>query len=97
MRAIQVFNAVALAAAAAFLSCLGVVTLIYAIYLDTEPRLREDWPTVVTVTSVFAVLSLLAGLAFWGQRRELPWRWPAQALLFAGLAAGGLVLVRSLS
>lgn len=96
MKALQIFNAVAMATAAAFASCLGVVTLMYAVYLDAEPRLREDWPQLVTVTAVFAALLLLAGLAFQGQRRGRPWRWPAQALLFAGIGVGAWVLKRTL-
>lgn len=96
MKAIQIFNAVALATAAAFVSTLGVVTLIYAIYLDAEPRLREDWPQVLISTSVFVVLMLLAGVTFHGQRREKSWRWPMQGVLFAGIGFGGWLLYRAL-
>lgn len=96
MKGIQIFNAVVLATAAAFAATLGVVALLYAIYLDAVPRLREDWPQVITTASVFGVLLLLSGVTFHAQRRDKSWRWPMQAVLLAGIAAGGWVLYRTL-
>ncbi|AXQ29029.1 hypothetical protein D0B54_10170 [Solimonas sp. K1W22B-7] len=96
MRAIQIFNAVALATAAAFAATMGAVAIMYAVYLDAEPRLREDWAAVMTTVIVFVVLMLLSGLAFHAHRRDKSWRWPAEALLLSGIAVGGGVLYRAL-
>lgn len=96
MKAIQIFNAVALAAAAAFAATMGVVALLYAIYLDAAPRLREDWPAVATTASVFFILTLIAGLTFHAHRREKGWRWPMEAVLFSSIGAGAWVLYRTL-
>ena len=96
MKGIQIFNAVAMAAAASFASTIGVVTLLYAIYLDSVPRLREDWPLVVTTFLVFCVLFLLSVLAFHAHRREKAWRWPAEAVLLLGIFFGGGILYRAL-
>lgn len=96
MKAIQIFNAVALAAAAAFAATMGVVALIYAIYLEAEPRLHEEWPAVATTASVFFVLTLIAGLTFYAHRRDKGWRWPMEALLLSSIAGGAWVLYRTL-
>lgn len=96
MKALQVFNAVALALCVTFALTLGVVALIYAIYLDTSPRMRAEWPTVALVTGVFWVLSLFTGAAFWAQRRALAWRWPAQLLSAGALLLGAFTLMNVL-
>jgi hypothetical protein len=96
MKSLQIFNAVMLAAAAAFAVTMGVVALIYGVYLDTEPRIRQEWPTVLAVTEVFFMLSAVAGLAFHAQRRRKPWRWPAQLLMLGGFGVGGWILYRLL-
>lgn len=96
MKGIQIFNAVAMAAAASFAATIGVVTLLYAVYLDSEPRLREDWPLVLTTFLVFCVLLLVSALTFYAHRREKPWRWPMEAVLLLSIAGGGGVLYRAL-
>ncbi|MES0874208.1 hypothetical protein [Sinimarinibacterium thermocellulolyticum] len=93
MKAVQIFNAVALALCATFAVTLGVVALIYAIYLDASPRMRAEWPTVAAVTAVFWVLSVFTGLAFLAQRRLWSFRWPAQAASVLALVVGALLLI----
>lgn len=96
MKLLQIFNAVVLALTAIFAVTLGVVCLMYAVNLDTSPRMRAEWPTVAAVTSVFWVLSIFAGLALWAQRRRHGWRWIAQAISGIALIAGAVTLVRVL-
>lgn len=96
MKLLQIFNAVVLALTATFAITLGVVCLMYAANLDASPRMRAEWPTVVTVTAVFWVLSVFAGLAMWAQRRRTGWRWVAQAISAVALVAGAATLVRVL-
>jgi len=97
MKPIQYFNAVALAISSSFGVTLGVVTLIYAIYLNREPRLQEDWPLLVAVTGTFVALMAMSALAFWAQRRDKVWRWIVQSLLFAAIAVGGGTMYRALA
>ena len=95
MKALQIFNAVALALSLTFAVTLGVVALIYAIYLDASPRMRAEWPTVALVTGVFWALSAITGLTFWAQRRVLAWRWLAQAAsVTSSSAAAGMANLR---
>lgn len=97
MKPIQYFNAVALALSSAFGVTLGVVTLLYAVYLNREPRLQEDWPLLIGVTGTFVALMAMSALAFWAQRRDKAWRWIAQALLFAAIAVGSGTMYRALA
>lgn len=96
MKSLQIFNAVMLALAAAFAVTMGVVALIYAVYLGSEPRLQEDWPAVLAVTEVFGALTVMAALTFHAQRRSKSWRWIAQGMMVASFAAGGWILYQVL-
>lgn len=97
MKALNLLNAVLLALAATFCVTLGVVWLIYAFYLEATPRMRGEWHELGRVVLVFAVLAASAGAAFIAQRRQLAWRWGAQAVLSIVLALGVLWLVRVLA
>ncbi len=96
MKGLQILNAVVLALCLTLALTLGVVALIYAVHLDTSPRLQAEWPTVARVTSVFWVLSIITGLTFWAQHRRLSWRWPAQISSAVALAMGAFALMRVL-
>lgn len=64
---------------------LGVVCLMYAVYLDTVPRLRQEWPLLLTATGSFTLLSA-AGVGAWFGLRHDRWRLPSQILLWLGWA-----------
>jgi len=95
MKQVQYFNVIALLFCLTFFVTLGVVSVMYAWNLDASPRMRSEWPKVSAITAVFGVMSLLSFAAFWSQRRQVSWRWPAQGLLVLGLA-GGTLLLRSI-
>lgn len=65
---------------------LGVVCLMYGVYLDESPRMREEFPALVKVTLLFAVLAAAALTAWLALRRGSRWQWPAQGLLLAVIA-----------
>ena len=69
---------------------LGVVCLMYGVYLDESPRMREEFPALVKVTLMFAVLAVAALLAWLALRRGSRWQWPAQGMLAAVI--GGIAL-----
>lgn len=96
MKGLQILSAVLLALTATFAVTLGVVSLMYFLNLDASPRMRDEWPTVATVTALFWVLTAFAALAWWTQRRRVAWLWPAQLFSAVGIVIGVLLLVRVL-
>lgn len=96
MKVLKILSAVLLALTATFAVTLGVVCLMYYVNLDASPRMREEWPTIVRVTSIFWVLSAFAALSWWTQRRRVRWLWPAQAVSAVGIVVGTMILVRVL-
>lgn len=75
---------------------LAVVCLLYVIYLDASPTMREEMPALLAATGLFGVLALLAGAAFWGLRRETAWRWAAQGLMWAAVVVSVFLMQRAL-
>lgn len=97
MKALQTFNLVTLLIAVTFAVLLAVVCLMYAVHLDSAPRLRHEWPLLLRTTLVFWALSAVAAAAWTGVRRGAAWRWPAQLALAAVLAGAGGYLFNALS
>jgi hypothetical protein len=93
MRYLQILNAVMLALGGALAVCMGVVCLLYGIYLDSEPQLRAEMPRLYAVTVAFAGMGLAGLAAFEAQRRRWLLRWLAQ--LLPVLPMIGLALVVS--
>lgn len=90
MKQLQILNAVLAATGAAFGVVLAVVCVIYAVYLDTAPRLQAEMPLLLTATGSFLALMAAGGLAFLGHRRAWNLRWLVQllpALPLAGIVA----------
>lgn len=96
MKLLRAFNGLLFALSVTFALTLGVVCLMYAVNLDTAPRVRAEWPGVWQTTATFWVLGVFSGLAWWAQRRSLSWRWIAQALSLIALVGAILVFDRVL-
>ncbi len=96
MKLLRAFNGLLFALSATFALTLGVVSLMYAVNLDTAPRVRAEWPAVAQTTATFWVLGVFSGLAWWAQRRNLSWRWIAQALSLVALIGAFTVFNRIL-
>jgi hypothetical protein len=77
---LQIVNVAVLLAGAVMALNLAVVCLLYAVHLDSEPRLGEDLPGLYTLTALFTGLGLAGAAAFFGQRRHWPGRWLLQVL-----------------
>ena len=71
---------------------LAVVCLLYAIYIDASPKMREEWPTLLIATGMFGTLTVAAGGAFVGLRKQARWLWPAQAVLIVVAAVIAVIL-----
>ena len=75
---------------------LAVVCLLYAIYLDASPKMREELPTLVAATGLFGLLALLSAGAFWGLQRAAAWRWAAQCAMWTAVVVSVFVMQRAL-
>ena len=80
MKGLQILNAAVLITGAVIAINLAVVCLLYAVHLESEPRLGADLPRLYTLTALFTALGLAGAAAFFGQRRQWPLRWLLQAL-----------------
>jgi hypothetical protein len=97
MSGLHWFNAVVLAIAVTMALMMGVVTFLFGLYLDEAPRLREQWPLLTQSAALFTLLTAVSGTAFYGLRRERPWRWHAQGVLVLALTGSIYLLWRILS
>lgn len=86
MTGLQWTNAVVLAIAVTMAVMMGVVCLLYGVYLNEAPQLLEQWPLLTQSTALFVVLAVVAAVAFHGLRRETSWRWLGQAALMLTMA-----------
>ena len=77
--------------------CMGVVCLLYYIYLDAAPEMREQLPLIQKLVALFTVLGLLGLIAFFPLWRKNRWLWPTQALLLVGTVTIGITFWRLLS
>lgn len=96
MKLLRAFNSLLFALSATFALTLGVVALMYAVNLDTAPRVRAEWPTVAGTTATFWVLAVVSGLAWWAVRRGFSWRWIAQGVSVASLVGAIVIFDRLL-
>lgn len=81
---------VILGSAASLASILLMVLVIFAFLSGDHPRLESEYGGLTRAAVVFAGLTAVAGVAFEALQRRRPWRWYAQAALWAALA--GVVL-----
>ncbi len=78
-----------LGSAAAITFGLGGVLVVFTMLRSEYPRLQEELPSLLVNLGVFAGLTALAAVSFYGLLRGAVWRRAAVAALFAGLAALG--------
>lgn len=87
MRPITVLNGIIMGSCGSIFIGTGV-TLVIFLFLDTDsPRLQRELAPLMLYAAMFAVLTALSAWAFLGQLLMKSWRWWAQGILFAGLAA----------
>jgi hypothetical protein len=76
----------ALGSAAAISFSLGGVAIVFIVLRADYPRFDTELPALLGSLGVFGGLTVIAGLAFYGQLREAAWRHVAVGVLLAGLA-----------
>ena len=68
---------------------LSVVCLVFWILRDEEPRLAVEFGSLMVSTGIFTMLSLCAGLSFFGSLHLTIWRHLPMACLWLGLLLTG--------
>jgi hypothetical protein len=80
---------VVLGSAVSIALVLAMVVVIFALTSGSQPAIGAEYPTLLVTAGLFAVLAGIAGSAFAGLQRRLPWRWHAQAAMWLALAMLG--------
>ena len=80
---------VVLGSAASIALVLALVVVIFALSSGSQPAIGAEYPRLLATAGVFAVLAGIAGAAFAGLQRRLPWRWYAQGAMWLALAMLG--------
>ena len=68
---------------------LMIVCLVFWILRNEEPRLAAEIDSLIVSTSIFVILSVVAGLSFFGSLRQTLWRYLPLAGLWLGLLLAG--------
>lgn len=68
---------------------LAVVCLVFWILREEEPRVAAEFGSLMVSTGIFMLLSVTAGLSFYGSIRNRSWRHAPMALLWLGLGLTG--------
>jgi hypothetical protein len=78
-----------LGSAASITFALVGVVIVFWLLGSEYPRLSSEYPTLLASLGMFAALTVVAGLSFYGQLRERPWRGVAIVALVLGLGLIG--------
>lgn len=97
MQAVRILTAVALALTVTLAVLMWVVSLMMGVHLDLRPGLRDEWPTLLAITTTLSVLAMCSAVAFFSLRRGWSGWWIAQvvmwvAIVFASVLIRGLLL-----
>jgi len=78
---------VVLGSAASIAAVLLMVLVIFLVVSSDHPSLLEEYRPLVRAVILFGLLAVVAGAAFVGLQKHRTWRWAAQGLMWATLAA----------
>ena len=78
-----------LGSAAAITFALGGVAIVFAVLQQDYPRLAGEMPSLLVNLGLFAALTGMAAMSFYGQVHGRPWRVLSIGLLLAGLGLIG--------
>lgn len=68
------------------------VAVVFTWLLPEYPRLDNELPTLWRSLGMFAALTVVAALSFYGQLRMKRWRWAPIVVLLLGIAVVGRIL-----
>lgn len=86
MTPLAFINGVLLGTCASIAFGLLVVMLLFAMLGSDTPQVVPEWPALWRSTAIFLVMTVFCGLSFISLVKNRPWRWPAQALMWLGVA-----------
>lgn len=78
---------VVLGSAVSISAVLAMVLVMFLLVSSDHPALVQEYRPLVRAVVLFALLAVVAGLAFFGLQKRRGWRWLAQGAMWAGLAA----------
>ena len=81
MKYLLVLDAALAALGAAMTVAVSYVCLVFGLYQNTEPKLRQGFPNLLVVSACFLALALVAGWATYGTWKRRRWLWLAQTAL----------------
>ncbi len=87
MRPLGFLTGVVLGSAASIALVLVMVVIVFAFTAGGQAAVGAEFPGLLASAGLFGALAAVAGAAFAGLQRERPWRWAAQALMWALVAA----------
>ena len=89
MRPLMVINGFLLGSCLSIAVSLGLVLIVYLVIGTDEPRIRGEMQPLTVSLLIFLLMTAISAASFYAIARALPWRWPAQGVLLAGLALAG--------
>lgn len=90
MKPLTIITGVVLGSAASITLGLAVVILIFVITGLDQPRIRDEFPPLVSSVALFAILTAVSAASFVSLVRDRNWRWWAQAAMWALVGAIGV-------
>ncbi len=89
MRPLTVINGIFFGSCLSIAVSLGFVVIVFLIIGTDHPRLQAEYRPLTISLSIFLGMTAISGASFYSLLINHRWRWPAQALLWAGLGATG--------
>jgi hypothetical protein len=72
--------------------CIGYVALVFVIYRDAAPDMRNGLHPVLVVAACCLALALIGSAAWYGLWKRHAWHWAAQLALVVLLPCAGLLI-----
>lgn len=89
MRPLTVVTGILLGSCLSIMLSLAAVMLVFLLLNDQYPRLDHEFRPLALSLLLFTAMTAISALSFYFLLREHALRWPAQAAMWAGLAATG--------
>lgn len=92
MKYLLILDAALAAMGAAMTTAVSYVCVVYWLYRNSEPAIRQGFPGLLVVSACFLALALVGGWAAYGVWKRRRWLWLAQTALIALLPCLYLII-----